>query len=158
MSTVVTLTVVAVVMNGLVAGVFFAYSTFTMQGLARPPAAVGIAAMQGINASAQRSPLLVPLFVAPLVGIAAAVLAVTGAGDEVHGTGAVVGAVAGIVPAAMTAAFHIPRNDGLDRVDPRAADAPAAWERYLREWVAGNHLRTVGGLVGMTAMALALVA
>jgi uncharacterized membrane protein len=37
--------------SGLIAGVFFAFSTFVMKALARLPAAHGIAAMQSINVS-----------------------------------------------------------------------------------------------------------
>src|SRR5687767_8238217 len=44
-----TTTLVAALGAGLIAGVFFAFSTFVMPALARLPAAQGIAAMQSIN-------------------------------------------------------------------------------------------------------------
>ncbi len=43
------LTFVAAIGCGLVAGIFFAFSTFVMKALARIPSAGGIAAMQAIN-------------------------------------------------------------------------------------------------------------
>ena len=43
------LTLVAALGCGLVAGVFFAFSSFVMKALARLPAGEGIAAMQSIN-------------------------------------------------------------------------------------------------------------
>jgi uncharacterized membrane protein len=46
------LTLFAALGCGLVAGVFFAFSTFVMKALARLPAEQGIAAMQAINAAA----------------------------------------------------------------------------------------------------------
>ena len=57
------LSVVCAVGAGVVAGVFFAFSTFVMQGLRRVPASIGVAAMQGINLAAPT-----PLFMAALLG------------------------------------------------------------------------------------------
>ncbi len=157
MSTVVVLTVVAALASGLVAGVFLAFSTFVVQGLDRNPPAVALAAMQGINASAPHPLFMLPLFVGPLVGLAAAASALGGDGD-VADAWVVVGAVAGFVPALMTAGYHVPRNNALDRVDPEAPDAATAWARYVREWVGGNHVRTLGGLASAAALTVALVA
>src|SRR5918996_3411092 len=44
-----TLTLISALGCGLVAGIFYAFSTFVMKALARVPAASGIAAMQSIN-------------------------------------------------------------------------------------------------------------
>jgi len=158
MSTAVVLTVVAALAGGLVAGVFLAFSTFVVQGLDRNPAPVAIAAMQGINVTAPHPLFMLPLFGGPLVGVAAAVVVALAGDGDVADVWVVVGAAAGLVPAVMTAAFHIPRNNALDRLDPEAPDAAAAWARYVREWVGGNHVRTLGGLVGAAAMTVALVA
>jgi uncharacterized membrane protein len=148
MSAATTLTAIAAVLGGLTAGVFLAFSTFVVQGLDRNPAPVAIRAMQGINTTAPHPLFMLPLFGGPLVGVAAAI-----AGGEAW---VVVGAVAGFVPALMTAGFHIPRNNALDAVEPDAPDADATWRRYVREWVGGNHVRTLGGLLGATAMTIAL--
>ena len=60
--------------SALIAGVFFAFSTFVMAALARLPPAQGIAAMQAINVT-----VLNPWFLGVFVGtaIACVVLAVT---------------------------------------------------------------------------------
>ena len=68
----------AVLGCGLVAGIFFAFSTFVMSALGRLPAKEGIAAMQAINIT-----VLNPWFFAAFFGTAAlclvlAVLAFTG--------------------------------------------------------------------------------
>ncbi len=52
--------------SGLIAGVFFAFSSFVMSGLARLSPAQGIAAMQSINIT-----VINPLFMAALFGTAA---------------------------------------------------------------------------------------
>jgi uncharacterized membrane protein len=158
MSTATTLTVIAAVSGGLTAGVFLAFSTFVVQGLDRNPAPVAIAAMQGINATAPHPLFMAPLFGGPLVGLAAAVVALTGDGGDVAGAWVVAGAVAGFVPAVMTAAYHVPRNLALDEVDPNGPGAEVAWRRHVREWVGANHVRTLGALVGAAAMTVALVA
>ena len=51
---------------GLMAGVFFAFSAFVMNALARLPAAAGIAAMQSINIT-----VINPLFMTVFLGTAA---------------------------------------------------------------------------------------
>jgi uncharacterized membrane protein len=63
------LTVLAALGAGLVAGIFFAFSTFIMAALARLPAEGGIAAMQSINVA-----VLNPLFFLAFFGTAAIAL------------------------------------------------------------------------------------
>lgn len=156
MSTAAILTVVAAVASGLVGGIFFAFSTFVVQGLDRGGAAVGITAMQGINVTALNPPFMALLFGGPLVGIAAAVAARGSA--ELHPGWTIAGAVALALPALMTIAFHVPRNIALDALDPEADGSDAAWSAFVRGWVAGNHVRTLGGAAAALAFTLALVA
>ena len=71
-------TLLAARVSGLMAGLFFAFSTFVMQALGKRPAPTGIAAMQSINAT-----ILNPIFFALFFGTAVlslilAVLAVLG--------------------------------------------------------------------------------
>ncbi|MEH2408541.1 anthrone oxygenase family protein [Nostoc sp.] len=57
---------------GLIAGVFFAFSTFVMNALARLQPAQGITAMQSINIT-----VINPLFMAVFLGTAAACILLT---------------------------------------------------------------------------------
>ncbi|MGH8722014.1 MAG: hypothetical protein ACREU4_08520, partial [Burkholderiales bacterium] len=68
------LTLLAALGCGLMAGAFFAFSSFVMRALARLPPAQGIAAMQSINVA-----VIAPLFMLALfgTGLACAVLAVS---------------------------------------------------------------------------------
>src|SRR4051812_2314953 len=52
------LVVLGVLGTGLVAGVFCAFSTFVMRGLAELPPAQGVAAMNAINVTAVRPPFM----------------------------------------------------------------------------------------------------
>ena len=53
----------------------------------------------------------------------------------------VAGALTGVVALGVTAAYHVPRNDALGRVDAGSAAAAAAWQGYAPGWVAMNHVR-----------------
>ncbi len=65
------LTIVAVLGSGLVAGIFFAFSTFVMRALGRLPQNQGIAAMKAINVT-----VLNPWFFFAFFGTGAVCLAV----------------------------------------------------------------------------------
>ena len=103
---------------GLVAGVFFAFSTFVMNALARLQPPSGIAAMQSINITA-----INPLFMVALFGTAAACifLAVSSL-LEWHQPGApylLLGSLLYLVGTVLvTIACNVPLNDALAKVDP----------------------------------------
>jgi uncharacterized membrane protein len=149
------LTVSCALGAGLVAGVYFAFSTFVMRGLREVPPATGMAAMQSINKAAPN-----PLFVFALVGtgLGCVVLGVVAATRwrDPAAPWALAGAALYVVSLGLTIAYHIPRNDALERVDPTSAGASARWSRYLAEWVPWNHVRTLAALAGAVAMTIAL--
>ena len=55
---------------------------------------------------------------------------------------------------AVTIAYNVPRNNALAATEATSAAAEPVWTRYLMEWTAANHVRTVSGLA---AAALLLV-
>lgn len=117
------LTGTVAVTSGLVAGVFFAFSTFVMAALRRLPPAQGIAAMQSINVTVMTPLFMLALFGTAVVSVVLAVMAVLDWGDA--GAGLVFGgAIAYVLGTAITTmAYHVPRNNMLDRVDADASDA-----------------------------------
>ena len=147
------LTAIACVGAALVGGVWFAFSGFVMQALARLPAAHGAAAMQAINVTAVRPPLMLAMFGTAAVCVAAVVAALTGDGD---GTGWIVaGAVlylAGTV--GVTIGGNVPLNDALARV--AAEDAGDLWARYQDRWTAWNTVRGVTAAAAAATFAVAL--
>ena len=140
-----TLTGLAALASAASGGAFLTYSTFTTRALSRLPDPAGMAAMQQVNLAAPRSPAFMALVFGP--GLLAAVLGVR-AGTRLHQPGSayvLAGAVVYLVGVVgMTAAFHVPRNDALAVLD--AAKDSGQWQGWLRTWVAGNHVRTLGGL------------
>ena len=129
------LTVVAAVGCAAMGGVFFAFSAFVMAALRRLPAAQGVAAMQSINVVA-----VTPLFMTALFGTALACVAAIVDGEIAAGAVYLLGVIA------VTIAYNVPRNNALASVDPGSAEAERLWARYLTEWTAANHVRTLSGL------------
>ena len=141
--------------SGLVAGVFFAFSTFVMRSLAKLPAPMGIAAMQSINVYAPNPLFMLTLFGTAGTAVAAAVIAVADWGDS-YAVYTVIGAVVYLVTVVLTAVYHIPRNNALDKLDPDDPRAVAPWERYIREWTGANHVRTIAPLIAAILFTIAL--
>jgi uncharacterized membrane protein len=142
---------------GLIAGVFFAFSSFVMKALARLPAAQGIAAMQSVNVA-----VINPLFMAGFLGTAAAcvILAVSSLLRR-HEPGAayiLAGSLLYLVGVILvTGLFNVPRNDALAAVAPASAEGSSLWTDYLSSWTAWNHVRTVASLAAAALLTIALV-
>jgi uncharacterized membrane protein len=150
------LTLVGLLGCALAAGVFFAFSSFVMRALGRLPAGEGIAAMQSINVAAISVAFMLQLFGTALVVAVLAAWAVVEWG-EAFAPYLLAGAalyLLGVI--GTTAAYNVPRNNALATLEPASPDAAASWARYLREWTAGNHVRTVAGLAATAALALAV--
>jgi uncharacterized membrane protein len=148
------LTLLAALGCGLVAGVFFAFSTFVMKALARLPARDGIAAMQSINLT-----VLNPWFLGVFFGAGATcVLALICAGLRWHQPGAVYLLAGGTLylvgTLLVTILCNVPRNEALARAEP--AHGARLWAAYLTSWTAWNHVRTAAALAAAAAFSLAL--
>lgn len=142
--------------SGLIAGLFFAFSTFVMTALQRLPAEQGIAAMQSINVT-----VLNPLFGFVFGGTALACVFMAIASLFRMGTpGAgylLAGSLLYIVGAFLvTTAFNVPLNDSLAAVDPGSAAGAEVWSHYLSKWVAWNHVRTIASLAALASFILAI--
>jgi uncharacterized membrane protein len=56
----------------------------------------------------------------------------------------------------LTGAYHVPRNNALATLDPNGAGAASHWDRYVKEWTAWNHMRTIAPLASATLLTVAL--
>nr|WP_202424889.1 anthrone oxygenase family protein [Streptomyces sp. HUCO-GS316] len=150
------LTVLGVVGTGLAAGVFCAFSTFVMRGLAALPPAQGVAAMKAINVAAVRPPFMLVFVGSAVLCAVIAVVTFVLWPDE--------GAVELLVGSALylfgsfalTMVANVPRNDALLRLEAGTAEAAAYWPTYVREWTMWNHVRTVASAGAAVAYVLAL--
>lgn len=149
-------TLVAAVGCGLVAGVWFAFSGFVMAALDRLPAAQSIAAMQSINRTAVRPPLMVAMFGVAALCVALGVWALRSWGDRRAVMTLTACALYLIGAVGVTGAANVPLNDRIDAVDAHSAGAAAEWDRYLSAWLAWNHVRGVLTAAAAVLLAVAL--
>ncbi|WP_207483462.1 anthrone oxygenase family protein [Arenibaculum pallidiluteum] len=139
---------------GLLGGLYFAFSAFIMTALGRIESGHGMAAMNAINTAILHSSFLPLFYGTTLAGL---VLAATAAftWDEAGAPAMLAG---GLIHAlgmfAVTIAFNVPLNNALASGDP--AGAGPLWQRYLREWTAWNHVRTVSCTVACALFILAI--
>lgn len=140
----------------LVAGIFFAFSTFVMKALRRLHPEQGIAAMQAINVT-----VLNPWFFAVFFGTAlgSIVLALFGildwgaAGSSYLVAGSLLYVIGCIL---VTIVLNVPFNHALATVKPGSKEGAETWTRYLSTWTTWNHLRTVASLAAAAAFILAI--
>jgi uncharacterized membrane protein len=150
------LTLVTAIACGLVAGFFFAFSACMMKALARLPASRGVAAMQSINVVVINPSVMGALFGTAL---ACAVLVVAAFIEwgEAYAVFLLVGGLLYLVGViVLTIVYHVPRNNALMTLDPDDPAAASHWNRYVRTWTAGNHVRMVAPLATAVLLTIAL--
>lgn len=150
------LTLLAALGSGLVAGVFLAFSSFVMRALARQPAPAAVATMQAINVT-----VINPLFLGTFLGTALASLALAVLALVAWSPGAspllLAGALLYLLGCLLvTLACNVPHNERLAAVAAADPAAAALWRRYVTEWTAWNHVRTLASLAAAAAFILAL--
>jgi uncharacterized membrane protein len=140
----------------VVGGVFFGFSTFVMKALARLPAAVGIAAMQAINAAVLTASFL-GVFLGTAVACAVAVVIALFDLQATESEFLLLGGVLYLVGTLLvTIVGNVPRNDALAGLSPTASDAPAVWAGYISSWTFWNHVRAGAAILAAAAFMLAL--
>lgn len=141
---------------GLVAGVFFTFSTFVMNALSRLQPKEGIAAMQSINITAINPLFMLALFGTAVTCLFLAIFSVL----KWQQPGAVyllVGSLVYLVGTVLvTIAFNVPLNDALANVKPESIEGVNLWAKYLTDWTFWNHVRTLAALVAAVLLTFAL--
>jgi len=138
-----TVTLATALGSGVMGGVLFGFSSFVMPALNRLAPGDAVRAMQAINVTAPRG-LAVPLVASGLGSLVVGAWALTATNGSTRAL-VVGGAAAGVAAFAVTAGYHVPRNNALDRFDTSVASTTAAataWTDYEPGWVAMNHVRT----------------
>jgi len=148
------LTLCAALGCGLVAGVFFAFSSFVMPALSRLAAPQGIAAMQSINVA-----VLNRWFLGALLGTAVT-CALLAAGSLVswqqRGAWLRVAACALYLVGTMvvTIACSVPHNRVLAAVAADSAEGAALWPSYVARWTTWNHMRAAAALAAAALLTM----
>jgi uncharacterized membrane protein len=151
-----TLHILALLGTGLVAGTFFAFSSFIMAALERLPTAQGIAIMQAINLT-----VINPLFMGVLFGTAVlcGYLGYHAYGNGFGGRHALVATAALLYVACVigtTMVFNVPLNNALAVVDATTTGSVEIWRGYLRDWTFWNSMRGVAATASTILFAMAL--
>jgi uncharacterized membrane protein len=155
-STLGTMTFTAAIGCGLVAGVFFAFSTFVMSALARLQPAQGIAAMQSINIT-----VINPWFMTAFLGTAVVCLFLAVSAllkwNQPGAAYLLIGSLLYLVGTlGVTMVFNVPLNDALANVKPDSVDGANLWASYLTNWTFWNHVRTIAALAASALFTIAL--
>lgn len=152
------LTFIAVLGCGLIAGIFYAFSTFIMQALGKMSPSGGIEAMQNINVT-----VLTPWFLGVFMGTAGICLVLVVSTYWTWGepgtyfllTGSLLYFIGTFL---FTVIFNVPMNNALEKMDTASSEASVYWtETYLTRWTFWNHVRTVAAVLGAVSLIIALL-
>ncbi|MDI6835624.1 DUF1772 domain-containing protein [Ciceribacter thiooxidans] len=126
---------------GLLAGLYFAFSTFIMRALDRTGAEAGATAMNAINVEILRSTFM-PLFLGTTASSAILALIALIRWGEPGSLSTFLGGVLYVVGMfVVTMVFNVPLNNRLAKIS--SGDVDAVWRHYLDVWTRWNHVRTL---------------
>ncbi len=149
--------VFAVVVTGLFAGLFFAFSVAVMPGMRRSGDRAMVEVMQGVNVA-----ILNPFFAVVFIGAPVAVLACAVLYASVGAMGAAAWSVAAlvclVVAVLVTFTVNVPRNNALEEagVAERIADPAAVRAAFEPVWVRWNHVRTLVSVLALVGVVIAV--
>ncbi len=150
-------TMIAALGAALLAGNFFAFSTYLMKALGGLSAERGIVAMQAIML-AIRAPVFLVLFFG--TAVLAAVLA--GIASLNHGAPGTCYLLAGslvflVGTFCVTMLRNVPLNRALIRTTPGSKEGREMWKRFQSSWGIWNYVRTLTSLVACAFLIMALI-
>jgi uncharacterized membrane protein len=149
------LKLVTVLGCGLIAGVFFAFSSFVMNALAKLESSQGITTMQFINIT-----VINPSFMVVFLGTALACVFLTVFSllkrDKPDAIYLLTGSLLYLLGTFLvTIAFNVPLNDALAKVEPTSTEGANLWATYLTNWTFWNHVRTIAALAATAVFSIA---
>ena len=151
------LAVVALLGSAMIAGVFFAFSSFVMKALTRMPSHEGIAAMHSINVVVLNRSFLGVFMGTTLLSVLVVVLAIIGWG-EASAPYFLAGALSYVIGTFLvTGLGNVPLNNKLAAVSAVEPDAIAVWEHYLDRWTTLNTIRTVAATAAAMLFTIGLI-
>jgi uncharacterized membrane protein len=142
---------------GLVAGIFFAFSTFVMKALGKIAPSQGIVAMQSINVVVL-NPWFLTLFLGTALLCVFAMIASLLQWNQPGSPYLLAGGALYVVGTVLvTILFNVPRNNALAAVAPESPEAARIWRVYLSSWTAWNHVRTGAALAASALFIVAML-
>jgi len=149
--------IIALIGSALIAGVFFAFSSFVMKALARLPSSEGMAAMQSINVVVINPVFLSVFLGTAIISLIVAVLAIL-SWENSSAVYFLVGSVLYIVGTFMvTGLGNVPLNNKLASTEVINSAANAIWQHYLKRWTQLNTLRTICSLAAAMVLLIGII-
>lgn len=142
--------------TAIMAGVYFSFSVFVMQALAKRPALDAAKAMNSINVVIVKTAFL-PLFFGST--LAHLVLLVWSLWQGYSGQYAILAVAALQYIGGMflvTVLGNVPMNNELERREEDEQQLVDYWQHYLKRWTMLNHIRTVACILSAGLMLLAI--
>jgi len=141
----------------LLAGNFFAFSTFLMKALKGLSAERGIVTMQAITMAIKSLSFLIVFFGTAVLSAVLAVAAILK-----YGTPGSCYLLAGsflflIGTFSVTMLRNVPLSRALTRTTPRSKEGRQMWKRFQSSWGMWNHVRSVTSLMACALFIMALV-
>ncbi len=151
------LAVVAMLGSALIGGVFYAFSSFIMNALARMPTEEGIAAMQSINIVVITASFLGAFIGTAVISLMLAVLTIKGWGMP-SAPWFLAGALLYLLGTFLvTGLGNVPLNEKLAVISATDSSAVAVWEHYLDRWTLLNTVRTVAATAAAFSFTVGLM-
>ena len=150
------LILLATIGSGLSAGIFYAFSTFVMQALAKQPTPQGIATMQAINITVINPWFMVAFFAPAVAGILLSISLLFQWQQSIALYLLTASLLYLIGTIGVTIVCNVPLNDALAVVIPDSTEGATLWTRYLKDWTFWNHVRTVAALLATILFAISL--
>ena len=148
---------VATISAGIMAGVYFAFSAFIMHAFNQLGPVKATDAMNAINDVILRSWFMLLFFGSTLLYFVLIVVAIVN--DDMTGRWWMLSAgliyVFGMF--VLTAAFNVPLNNRLAKVQDYDAMKPELWPLYFKNWTRWNHVRGICSLIAMMLSMYSLV-
>jgi len=150
----------AILVGGIVSGIFFAFSDFIMRSFATAPPSSGIDAMTEINRKVYRSVFLHGIWSVALLSIAMIYAGLTRINNPesiwliLGGSSYLLGVMC------VSILFNIPMNHKLDSLastfeDPANPRAQKYWSSYLTQWTYWNHVRSATAVLSTLCFLIA---
>jgi uncharacterized membrane protein len=148
--------ILAAVFCGLVAGIFYAFSSAVMRSLEMQPGAAGMAVMQTINVVVFNPWFGFAFSATPGFCVMAMNAALVHRREPAASYALAGGALFLVGTLWVTVLCNVPRNDALAAASTMTSDGLGVWAMYLREWTFWNSVRTAAALAAAAVFTVGL--
>jgi len=136
----------AALSTGLMAGIYFAFSSFIMQAFEKIEEEQAIAAMNSINETILRS-WFMPLFFGSSIISVILLFSTLSESGQFNSYLIITACIIYIVGMLVsTALFNVPLNKALANVASTHLASHITWSDYLKKWTFWNHVRMLASL------------